>query len=90
MFGDLGRDILGRLGCLIGQRLYLARHDGEALARLAGRAASIVALSAGSLVCDAIELISSTTAADTLDRRWRDRRLCRSRVSDFHRLSGDL
>ena len=34
--GDLGGDLLGRLGGLVGERLHLAGDHGEALARLAG------------------------------------------------------
>ena len=34
--GDLGADLLGRLGGLVGQALDLGRHHGEALAGLAG------------------------------------------------------
>src|SRR6185436_15164078 len=34
--GDLGADLLGRLGRLVGQALDLGGHDGEALAGLPG------------------------------------------------------
>ena len=60
--GDLLADLAGRLRRLFGERLHLGRHDREAAAGLAGRAASMVAFSASRLVWPAMVLISSTTS----------------------------
>ena len=54
-------DLLGRRRGLAGKRLDLMSHHGEAAPGLAGRAASIVALSASRLVCLAMALISLAT-----------------------------
>ena len=62
--GDLGADLLGRLGRLVGQALHLGGHDGEALAGLAGARR----LDRG------VERQQVGLAGDLVDERWSRRR----------------
>src|SRR4030088_3542039 len=60
--GDLLADLAGRFRGLLGQRLHLRRHDGEAAPGFASTRRLDGAFKASRFVCPAMVLISSTTS----------------------------